>query len=96
MNLNATNSQWVAIDARLGCCISGATGGLSNFTTGEGAYTYLLGSGTSGDGAQARALGGNSAAIDTTVAMAVALTVINPTATATCETKLIGALLELI
>jgi hypothetical protein len=34
--------------------------------------------------------------VDTTAAPALVLSVINPTATATCETKLYGALVEII
>lgn len=90
MNLGAANSQWVTIGLEIGYARA-ATGG-AVFATGEGVYDAIRPSGP----AVARALGANSAAIDTTAPMAVLLTVINPSATATCETKLYGALVEIL
>jgi hypothetical protein len=94
MNTGAVNTQLASIVIDVATA-SGGTGAVqADFTTGGGKYG--IGNGASpNNNYQARAIGYNAAAIDTTVDMNILLTVINPTAT-TCETKLFGALVELI
>lgn len=96
LETGATNSQSVTIDGSIahlspspGAAVQGHA-----FTTGEGSTT-IFGS-VSSVPLRAVYLGWSSGAVDTTVSNALALTVINPTATATCETKLYGALVEII
>jgi uncharacterized protein affecting Mg2+/Co2+ transport len=91
MNLGATNVQLVSVSLEYGLATATANGE-QNFAVGEGIHGYY---GAAGTAMLARALGYNSAAIDTTVAMPVAFTVINPSASST-ETKLFGALGEVI
>jgi hypothetical protein len=90
MNLGATNSQWATIDASVACLSGGASTG--SFTTGEGS---ILQNNAGAANAVFRALGGAVSAIDTTVGLAVILSVINGSATNT-EVKLLGALVEII
>lgn len=59
------------------------------FTTGEGSYSALPGSQLYGQGY-------NTSAVDTTAAKALVLNVINGSASASCETKLTGALVEVV
>jgi uncharacterized protein affecting Mg2+/Co2+ transport len=91
MNLGATNVQLVFLEVRYAIATTGV-GNEQNFTTGEGINGYV---GTAATVIQATAIGYNSAAIDTTVAMPVVFSVINPSASST-ETKLLGALGEVI
>ena len=67
----------------------------TNFGTGEG-LQVLSTDGTSGHGAVITGEGFNTAAVDTTVAQALVLNVINPSSNANVETKLSGALVEII
>jgi len=96
MNLGATNSQWATLLAEIGIVetSSGVVTRMGAFTTGEGGWSYPGSTGV--NRFILRALGANTGAVDTTVAQTLALTVINPTLTATCETKLLGALVEII
>lgn len=89
MNLGATNAQWT--DFQFGSHITAASVAVQNvFTTGEGVYF--------GAGAYPNldARGGNSSGVDTTVAQALILNVINGSANAAYETKLVGAVVEII
>jgi hypothetical protein len=87
LNLGATNSQWASIDARWSAGVAAA--GAATFTTGEGQLAITANN-------LAYALGGNTSAIDTTVAQALALTVTLPTANATEDVTLKGAYVEIV
>ncbi len=87
---NATNAQWIKFAARLGC--AGGTAGAAAFATGEGVVNGTLGGST---GSLIQMLGGNAAAIDSTVIQALQLTCTNPSNTS-YETKLLAALMEVI
>lgn len=98
MNLGAANSQWVSFRMAISALYTPnvAATVLSAFQVGEGNLVEgLNGNGTTGLAA-ATGQAGNSAAIDTTASMNLILSVINPTATATCETKLYGAIAEIV
>jgi hypothetical protein len=89
LNLGATNAQWATI---LGNFVNTPNnGGVASFAVGEGRYV-------AGNGGAPQALtqfvGGNIGAVDTTVAQALALSVILPASSASLEIKLLGALLE--
>lgn len=97
-NLGATNSQWTNFSLEITHADSGAavgSGSRTVFTTGAGQYSVIGLAGTV-VGGLAFAEGGAASAIDTTAAMALILSVINPTATSTCETKLYGALVTVL
>jgi hypothetical protein len=86
----ATGTQvaHIQVDVNFGGTMTGST---ATFTTGEGRY--------GGQSTNATQLGGsayNTSSIDTTAAVALVLNVINPSASATCETKLTSALVEII
>jgi hypothetical protein len=86
INLGAANSQWASI---IGDLTGNTTvGGAVTFTTGEGEFSAYT------PGAQWRAIGGNSGAVDTSVAQALALTVTLPVANANVDLTLKGALIE--
>jgi hypothetical protein len=87
MNLGATNSQWATINGFI-TTTSGLSAANAAFATGEGIYANT---------GQAILLFDGSAAssIDTTVAQAIILSVINGSATST-EVKLFGAIVEII
>lgn len=88
-NLGVANSQWCSVTGRIAAANTGDVAATAAFTTGEGRYLSWGAMGTAWfDGC-------GSAAIDTTAAMAVLFTVINPSATTT-ETKLFGALAEVV
>lgn len=78
----------ISLDVNFGGTSTGST---ATFTTGEGRY--------GGQSTNATQLGGsayNTAAVDTTASQALVLNVINPSASATFETKLTSALVEII
>lgn len=86
----ATNAQvaYITIDQTFG---GTDTSGSATFTTGEGRYGPAS--------TNAVQLGGsayNTSSVDTTAARALVLNVINPSASASCETKLTSALVEII
>lgn len=89
MNLGAANAQLATIQGSLAVMASNGNGS-AVFATGEGTSVQ---SGASGIG-QLVVVGYAAGTVDTTAACALALSVINPTAT-TCETKLYGALVEI-
>jgi hypothetical protein len=86
---DAPNAQWVNFDLRLGVQGAGIGGTSGLFTTGEGSWNGGAPAVLIGEGA-------NQAAMDATVAQPVSLTAVNPTAIATFETKLAGALAEVV
>lgn len=88
-NLGAANSQWATIDGWLTFANSGAGAAYSVFTTGEGVASFP-GAGF------ASYLGSNSGAVDTTASCALTLKVLNANNSADYETKLLGALVELL
>lgn len=90
-NLGAANSQWATLDLRLE--LGSNLGGGGRFTTGEGTY---ISSSAGFSNAIAFALGGNSGAVDTSVAAALVLSVINASASASYDTVLKGALVEVV
>ena len=92
MNLGATNSQWCNLLGHVPIAAAN-TGGVGAFVTGEGT------TGSTSAGGQAFAVsmqGGASAAIDTTADQALVLSVINGSASANVETKLLGAKAEIL
>jgi hypothetical protein len=96
MNLGATNSQWVTFSleiAMLTTLSAQATRYLAP-TTGEGTVTYTGATGT--NHSFWKALISNSGAVDTTIAQALAFTVANAVSNANYETKLAGALVEIL
>ena len=86
MNLGATNSQWANIDGKI---VSDNSGGTATFTTGEGGWS-------GGRRLDLRCRPRCSRVETPTVAQALVLSVINPSASASVETKLYGALVEII
>jgi hypothetical protein len=92
-NLGATNSQWTDVRIDLSFSASSTAASVAAFATGEGNYQAVY---TGSQKGYAIGVAGNTSAIDTTAAMNVILSVINPTASATCETKLYRALVEII
>ena len=91
-NLGAANSQALSFEWTIGSGSPGAGTANVAFTTGEGMTTLVR------DATLARYHGYavNTSAIDTTAAMAVVLSVINGTNSASYETKLYGALVEVV
>jgi hypothetical protein len=90
-NLGATGSQWVSFVSEL---VGGIASNLSAaLTAGEGAHQALLVA--AGTGVM-KALAGVSGAIDTTIAQALALSVILPAASANVDMTLKGAIVELV
>lgn len=86
-NLGAANSQWATFTGRITYGYN--ADGVALFATGEGmSIAWPTGSG-SWDG-------GNAGAVDTTAACALILKVINANNSANYETKLYGALVEII
>ena len=95
-NLGVANAQLASIAGWVGLS-GGSTGfGFTSFTTGEGQYAGV-GIGASTTNVAGYLINGtNTAAVDTTAANALVLNVINGSASATYETKLFGALVEVI
>ncbi len=91
-NLGATNSQLGHFLWHLSVVGSGVAATQAAFTTGEG--TIVMGGSGSPTVITAEAF--NTSAVDTTAGQALALSVINPSASASCETKLFGALVEIV
>lgn len=91
----ATNVQAVYFDATVTVIDSGVAAGVNNvFATGEGTVAYL---GTASNTySQVLYSGYNAGAVDTTAGQALVLSVVNPTATATYDTTLRAALVEVI
>lgn len=91
LNLGATNSQQSSLTFRAGLNVSAAT--TVAFTTGEGVYSTV----SNGAFSILDAIGVNpSTAVDTSTTQALVLKVINGSASASCETKLTGALIEVL
>lgn len=91
----ATNAQVCYFDLTVTVNAQGTAQGLNSlFTTGEGTVVNLSNVGTSFADVIYSAY--NSAAVDTTSSQALVLSVINPTATATYDTTLKGAVVEII
>jgi len=88
LNLGATNSQWATMKADVGAGSVSAAASASP-TTGEG--TYSLATNVFG-----LLIASNTGAVDTTAGCALALSVINASNNANYETKLTGALVEII
>ena len=86
-NLGAANSQWSTLTGML--VTSAATPASADFTTGEGRLWV-------NDVFGCFYSGGNSTAVDTSASLAVVLNVINANNSANYETKLYGALVEII
>lgn len=91
-NLGAANSQWVRLAMRLGG--SNLFGNGAVYTTGEGWHFGNTHAG--GGGGIAFSHGAVAAASDTSTSKLLELKVINPSASANCETKLFGAQLEIL
>lgn len=95
LNLGATNSQGSSFDMRLSHA-GGSTANEAAFVTGEGFYQSVL-SATGGTVKMSVAVGVNpSTAVDTATSKTLVLNVINGSANAAYETKLLGALVEII
>lgn len=90
-NLGATNAQAVYLSGESAQQV-GNSGATKIFAVGEGAGAARCGTAT-GNGYGWSGL--NTAAIDTTAAMAIQFTVINPVASTSMETKLFGAVPKL-
>jgi hypothetical protein len=86
-NLGAANSQWSSMLADMAASTAAANAVL---TTGEGFYTGM------GGADLLRVTGGNSSAVDTTAAQALALTVILPVANAALDMTLKYASVEIV
>lgn len=96
LNLGAANAQLSSLHLSLSAQGGlGAAGPGNVFTTGDGYYTGML-NGTGGIVIGRVAEGTNSTAVDTSTAKTLVLNVINGSASATYETKLLGALVEII
>jgi|SRR5579862_4181490 len=95
LNLGASNSQWATMNGSITYDSANASGE-AIFMTGEGAVVSL-GANAGAKPGIAMFEGANSGAVDTTLAAgnALVLSVINPTAT-TCDTKLYGAVIEIV
>lgn len=88
-NLGATNSQFVQFNSRLSMS-TGASAGTAAFTSGTGILSNPTGTFVQeGDGEA-------TSAVDTSVGKTLVLNVINGSASAAYETKLFGALVEVI
>lgn len=92
LNLGAANSQSAALTLDA-ISAGGFTAGGSNFVTGTGSYSPVT---TGPSLVIARALGSNTSAANTALASALILNVINGSASASYETKLFGALVEIL
>lgn len=93
MNAGAANAQTVSLRMTLGL---NASSGIGNaMTTGEGYFSEDAGAGGSNLNAHANAFN-SGLAIDTSLAKTLVLNVINGSASATYETKLYGALVEIV
>ena len=92
-NLGATNAQWVSFRARVETPAT-ATFGSAVAATGEGQVSTVARNATQSQSVDYHV--GNSTAIDTTVAQLLALTITNPTATATCDVTLTSAFVEIV
>lgn len=92
---NATNAQVVVLTGSVVIPIAtgSVSGSVSPWTTGVGNWFYLTNTGVSG---LAIGAGENTSAVDMTVAQALKLVVINSASNANYETKLYGALVELL
>jgi hypothetical protein len=86
INLGVANSQWATLLADI--TANTTVGGAVTFTTGEGEFSAYT------PGAQWKAIGGTSGAVDTTVGQVLALTVTLATANALEDVTLKGALVE--
>jgi hypothetical protein len=86
MNLGVANSQWVSMDVDFTGTI--ASGGLSGFFTGEGFLTTVAN--------YSKAVGGNSEALDTTVAQSLQFMANLPIANAAVDITLKGAVVEIL
>lgn len=86
-NLGATNSQWTTLLMDMAGFFTGA--GAATFTTGEGVNEILAGN-------LAKLVGGNSSAVDTTLAQALAFTVTLPVSNASCDVTLKTADIEVV
>lgn len=96
LNLGATGSQLSSILATVASNNIGSANVNGVFTTGEGQY-YGINAALGGTGVPLLATGVNPAtSVDTTVANVLALKVINGSANAAYETKLLGALVEIV
>jgi hypothetical protein len=87
INLGATNSQWVSLIIHAFTPVASSSN--NGLTTGEGQYVIATNNLIIGEG-------GNTASIDTTASMAVIFSVINGSNSGSYETKLYGALIEVI
>lgn len=92
-NLAAANSQWASLEGRIGYISSGAFNA-AFFATGAGITQTVMNSATSAD--TTHMLGGNSGAVDTTAAQALALTTTLPAANANLDLILKGGLVEIL
>jgi hypothetical protein len=92
-NLGATGSQWVQMNGAI-AFVSAGVFGAAAFVTGNGTTTTLAGAAAAERNASYE--GSNTTAVDTTIAQLLALTVINPTATATCDVTLAHAFVEIV
>lgn len=97
MNLGATNSQMAYLSGGL-ALESGSANPVDAqlFTTGEGSIALVTAAGGPGTPAQIKYEGFATSAVDTTASCAVTLKVVNNNNSANYETKLFGALLEVI
>jgi hypothetical protein len=95
MNLGATNSQIINLSIQLTHNPGGGGADKIVFATGSGVWGYSTTGAASEVGNIALAQGVGTSAIDTTAAMNVLFTVINPSASTT-ETKLLGALAQVL
>ena len=94
-NLGATNSQWTSAMFQMMMSGGASTVIASGWTTGEG-NQYSVNASISPTLIGIAAQGGASSAVDTTVAQALALTAINPVASANLDVTLKGALVEIL
>ena len=95
-NLGVANAQLASIAGWVGLSGGSTAFGYTAFATGEGQYAGVVESGSTTNVAGYLVNGINTAAVDTTAAKALVLNVINGSASATYETKLLGAVVELI
>lgn len=93
MNEGAANAQLANMVWRIGGMQSGTGNGVNGVATGEGAESYVYFAGT---GILFVGEAFNTATKDTSVAQALALTVTNASASASYETKLFGAVVEVL
>ena len=93
LNLAATRSQWATFSGWLGFAPAGPES-VQNFTTGEG-YVFADNAASISNG-RAQYLGSNTGSVDTTSSCPLLLKVKNANSSANYETKLYGALVEII